>query len=74
MQVDRCARREAKLIDQRYRTLLEEKAQKVFPALLDAVNRFHAGELDALAEHLESAHAFRTLALLWEELGRILQG
>jgi hypothetical protein len=74
MQVDRCARREAKLVDQQYRKLLEGKAREALPALLDTVQRFHAGERDALEEQLGSAHSFRAVAVMWEEVARALQG
>jgi hypothetical protein len=74
MQLDRCGRREARLVDQQYQGLLREEAKRALPALRAAVRRVLAGEADAVTQALASAHACRMAAGLWDEMAQHLEG
>jgi hypothetical protein len=74
MQMDRCGRREARLVDRQYQDFLAEEADRAAPAIEAAVKRVLDGETDAVARALTSAHACRFVAGLWEGMAHILEG
>jgi hypothetical protein len=72
MQLDRCGRREARLVDQQYHRLLQHKTAKAEDVVMRAI-RLHRVDPGLMADLFGSSHACRQLALIWDGLAEKLE-